>query len=675
MWRYILPLLVCFLLGGGQLGAQVRDSVGTLPATLSSSDGGTPRKDSVQRLPLTLFSQMPTATGRDYVHQWRFQSEAWRYTSVPIDSSFHTAHHFDDRLKPDRPRQHLGIRYAPLQYDEFFARPMCQALLPPSLHSIAQHLQPQHATFQAQGPYSHFNASNHFSSSEGELYARGFYTQNLAPGVNFAFNVMHAEDKSPMVNLSSRYNLGELYASWVQGRWYVSGSAIVRRMEHALNGGLDSPYWQRDTVMPQGQMPVSHVKNNTLAAADLFTLEEGFNILQQTFERQDTVEQIRYQYTEPVLTAFLMQQYRRFSRTYVEPKPPEGRKYLIADNYTHDSVAVSELDFRLALAYRHQPHSHLFFPSLRAWVGMERSDYLQPQHLLYLRGYARAAESSAYLGANTDYNLRYLYLQAHTRLYALGARAGDFTLQASLRLLPIPTQEDFNLLIHFATVRKRPAYLARHHYSNTAAWDRELAPTTYLHTDAALSLPWANIQIGAANRVYRRFLYFDKETLPAQADLLNVLALYYQQRLVWKGLDFSGRAVFQTSSDVQALALPRLTAYTSLGYELEPVPGVLRMRLALDASYRTPYYADAYNVPLGLFYRQDTYQLGNYPLLDLVLNLKWKTANVFVMVGHLNEEWFGRDAFAGVLYPERERNFRFGFQWYFYTPHDEEKAF
>ena len=126
---------------------------------------------------------------------------------------------------------------------------------------------------------------------------------------------------------------------------------------------------------------------------------------------------------------------------------------------------------------------------------------------------------------------------------------------------------------------------------------------------------------------------------------------------------------------MQALALPRLTAYTSLGYELEPVPGVLRMRLALDASYRTPYYADAYNVPLGLFYRQDTYQVGNYPLLDLVLNLKWKTANVFVMVGHLNEEWFGRDAFAGVLYPERERNFRFGFQWYFYTPHDEEKAF
>ena len=675
MPRAFLLLLICCLVGGAPLRAQVRDSVESLASPLSMTSREGTRQDSVQRLPLTLFSQMPAGARRDYIHRWRLHTEAWRYTPEPIDSSFHTSHLFDDRLKTDHPRAHLGIRYAPLLYDEFFARPSLEASLPPSLHAIWLHLQPRHATFQAQGPFSHFNASNHFSSSEGELYARWFYTQNLAPGLNFAFNVQHAEDKSQMVNLSSRYNLGELYASWVAGRWYLSGSAIVRRMEHALNGGIETPYWQRDTVMPQGQMPVTHVQNNTLAAADLFTLEEGFNLIQQTFERHDTVEHIRYQYNEPVLTAFLMQQYRRLSRAYVEPNPPARRHYLIADNYTHDSVAVTGLDLRFALAYRHQPHSRLFFPSLRAWVGLERNQYLQPQALLYLRGYATAAEASGYLGASTDYDLRYLYLQAAARLYAVGERAGDFALHASLRLLPLPKQDALNLRLLFATERRRLAYLAQHHYSNTAAWDLDLPPTTYLHTAAELSLPWGNVSLGAANRLYRHYFYFDVKTLPAQTDLLNVLSLYYQQHLQWKGLDLSGRLVFQTTSDAHILALPLLTAHASLGYELEPVSGVLRMRLALDATYRTAYYADAYNVPLGVFYRQETYQLGDYPLLDLVLNVKWKTANIFVMVGHLNEEWFGRNAFSGVLYPERERNFRFGFQWYFYTPRDEEKAF
>ena len=61
--------------------------------------------------------------------------------------------------------------------------------------------------------------------------------------------------------------------------------------------------------------------------------------------------------------------------------------------------------------------------------------------------------------------------------------------------------------------------------------------------------------------------------------------------------------------------------------------------------------------------------------MDVVLNVKWKSANLFVMVGHLNEDWFGRNSFSSVGYPERERGFRFGFQWYFYTPQDEEKAF
>ena len=692
MRHRLFTFLVCGLFSlvaateGAFLKAQERDSIQTQPTLLATTgDHLAHQQDSVSRLPLTLFSQMPPVARREYVHRWNLQTEAWRYVAQPIDSSFQTSHFFDDRLNPYLPRQTLGLRYAPLQYDEFLARP-CERegtskegkdteSLPPSLQSIALHLLPQHAAFQAQGPYSHFNASNHFSSSEGELYARWFYTQNFAPGLNFAFNVMHAEDKSQMVNLAARYNVGELYASWVYRRWYVSASAIVRRMEHALNGGIDSPHWQRDTIMPQGQMPVRHVQNNTLAAANQFTFEEGFNLLEHTFERQDTTAHIRYQYTAPVLSAFLMQRYRTLSRTYVEPKPPEGGKYLIADNYTHDSVATTSMDFRMALAYRQNPHTRLFLPSLRAWMGVEYNTYLQPQPLLYLRGYAKTDESSVYMGASADYDLRYLYLQGYTRLYLLGERRGDFALQGALRLMPFPTHKDVNLVFHLATVRRSAGRLLRQHYSNTAAWNVTLAPTTYLHTDAELALPWGDIRLGAANRLYRHYTYFNTESLPVQTDFLNVLALYYQQRASWQGFDLSGRVVFQNSSQAKVLALPRLTSRVSLGYELEPVPGVLRLRLALDATYRTAYYADAYNVPLGLFYRQERYKLGDYPLLDLVLNLKWKTANLFVMVGHLNEEWFGRNAFAGVLYPERERNFRFGFQWYFYAPREEEKAF
>lgn len=670
-----LLFLFVFLLGTRGAATERCDSV----AGSITLQGGERlnKKDSTVFVPQTLFQQMPVADSVRYLHQWRLNRAAWQYERVEQDTGFLVSHLFDERVRFYHPYTHLSLRYAPMQYDDFFARRASDYAVSPSFNGVWEHLEAEHSNYVAQGPYSHFSATKDIGSGEGELYARWFYTQNLAPGVNFAFNIMHADDLATMVNLKSRYNVGSLSASFIQGRFYASASAAIRRMEHSLNGGMTSKRWLLDTVVAQGQFPVYHTNNSTQLGQDRFTLETGFDLLQERHTQTDTVQKINHVYKRPTLTLLLLQSYRKLARAYVEPTPPTGRAYNIADNYTHDSVASRSYDVRLGLAYRYNEHGKYYFPSLRAWLGYTYDNYSQPQSLLYLRGYVEEIGKSLYVGANLDYRLPYFVLRGNGVLYWLGERAGDMSLEASLLLHPFQKRRDLSLNLRFMTVRNNPSYFEKYHFSNTASWELGgvLRPTTYLHSEAEFRLPWAKMRLGVKNRLYRQYTYFDVWCVPAQIATLNVLAGYIQEDLQWQGINLTSRLVLQTSSHATALSLPLFTAYGSIGYELEAVPEVLRLRIALECTYRTRYYADTYNVPLGIYHRQYTFQLGNYPFMDLVLNVKWKSANLFVMVGHLNEDWWGRNSFSSVGYPERTRGFRFGFQWYFYTPQEEEKAF
>lgn len=664
----------CLLFVSGVKCAVRCDSVAAL--TVLGGKGIPSGKDSVAQVPQTLFLQMPTTDTVRYLHQWRLNRAAWHYEPVEQDTSFLTSHLFDERVSAYHPYSYLSLRYAPMQYDEFFARRTTDYAVSPSFRGVWEHLEAEHYNYVAQGPYSHFNAAKNIGSGEGELYARWLYTQNLAPGINFAFNLMHADDLATMVNLKSRYNVGLLAASFVQNRFYLSASAQLRRMEHNLNGGMTAPRWLLDTVVAQGQIPVFHTNNNTYLGQDRFTLEAAFDLIQGRYARVDTTQKITYVYKRPLLTLWLLQSYRKLSRAYVEPTPPPGQ-YNIADNFTHDSLTSRSYDLRLGLAYRNNEHGKYFLPSFKAWVGYSYNQYVQPQPLLYLRGYATTATSTLFLGANLQYRLPFLRLMVNGYLYGLGERMGDLALDAQLNLHPFPNLRALNLQLRLQTQRTNPTYFEKHHFSNTANWELSnvLQPTTYLHSEAELRIPWGNLRLGLKNRLYRQYTYFDRDCVPAQIATLNVLAVSIQDEIRWRGLGLASRLVVQNSSRATALSLPLLTVYGAVGYELEAVPNVLRLHLALECTYRTKYYADVYNVPLGIYHRQYDFLLGNYPFMDVVLNVKWKSANLFVRVGHLNEDWWGRNSFSAVGYPERERTFRFGFQWYFYTPYDEEKAF
>jgi hypothetical protein len=68
----------------------------------------------------------------------------------------------------------------------------------------------------------------------------------------------------------------------------------------------------------------------------------------------------------------------------------------------------------------------------------------------------------------------------------------------------------------------------------------------------------------------------------------------------------------------------------------------------------------------GRFYRQDQVRTGNYPFINVFLNIKLKRTRIFVMLDHVNSGIMGYNYYMVPTYPMNARMFRYGIAWTFY---------
>jgi hypothetical protein len=68
----------------------------------------------------------------------------------------------------------------------------------------------------------------------------------------------------------------------------------------------------------------------------------------------------------------------------------------------------------------------------------------------------------------------------------------------------------------------------------------------------------------------------------------------------------------------------------------------------------------------GRFYRQENFETGNYPFLNVFLNIKLRRTRIFVMVDHINSGLMGYEYYMIPAYPQNVRMLRYGIAWTFY---------
>ncbi len=263
------------------------------------------------------------------------------------------------------------------------------------------------------------------------------------------------------------------------------------------------------------------------------------------------------------------------------------------------------------------------------------------------------------------------YWMATGELFLSGYRFGDFNLNGIISKSFSWKKGPASWKITGSVASRQPSFWYERWGSNHFEWLNNLNKEFRIDLSTSFSFPARNMELRFNYAMIDNYTDFDTLAMPDQhTGGLSVASLYAKKELrAWK-FHLSTDLLIQKSSNDEVLDLP-LVAVKTAGYfehlfNFRKTNGQLNFQLGTEVLYHTPYHPYSYMPSTGRFYRQDQVSTGNYPFINVFLNLKLRRTRIFVMLDHVNSGLMGYDYFMVPTYPMNIRMLRYGLAWTFY---------
>jgi hypothetical protein len=256
-------------------------------------------------------------------------------------------------------------------------------------------------------------------------------------------------------------------------------------------------------------------------------------------------------------------------------------------------------------------------------------------------------------------------------LFLSGYRAGDFNLNGIISKSFSWKKGLASWDINGAITNRQPSFWNEQWGSNHFEWHNNLNKEFRIDLGTSFSYPARNAELKLNYAIIDNYTDFDTLALPSQhTGGLSVISLYVRKDLrAWK-FHLATDLLVQKSSNTEILSLPvfttRTTGYFEHLFNFKKTNGQLNTQIGAEVMYHTLYHPYSYMPATGRFYRQDQVQTGNYPFINVFLNIKLKRTRIFVMFDHINSGFMGYDYYMISKYPMNTRMFRYGIAWTFY---------
>lgn len=291
--------------------------------------------------------------------------------------------------------------------------------------------------------------------------------------------------------------------------------------------------------------------------------------------------------------------------------------------------------------------------------------------------------------------------------YLSGYKSGQTEIKATLNTDITLFKREFQILVEGLVENKKPGYLLETYYSNHYMWDQELKSQNDFRLSSVLSSPSKNFELRCSYYVLNNFIYFnfpsrsewdDEEVwfnstgyargrmtqgllldvIPTieyarpknYENILNYLSVEATKTFQLWELYSLNKIVYQATENPNVLPLPALVIYNSTYWDhtfrFKLTDGLLQAILGIEIYYNTRFNGYEYSPALSVFYVQNEEKIGNYPLMDLFLNLKVKRTRFFAKLQHLNSLWNEPNYYSAIHYPYNQFTLKFGLSWVFY---------
>ncbi|HNW75186.1 MAG: hypothetical protein PHP04_12025 [Bacteroidales bacterium] len=212
---------------------------------------------------------------------------------------------------------------------------------------------------------------------------------------------------------------------------------------------------------------------------------------------------------------------------------------------------------------------------------------------------------------------------------------------------------------------QQPGWFYSHYHGNYYQWDTTWQKQGFI--TAGFSYSWKFIEAGFNISRINNYVYLDSLSAPRQCtNQFGHLFLYTNIRLNIGRFKITAQLAYQSVQGTTVLRVPAFMGNLSFYYSQPLFKGAATLQPGLNFLYNTSYYADAYNPSLRSYYLQDRREIGNYPYMDIFINLKIQRARFFVTYTHFNASFMSHDYYSTPDYPMQDGAFKFGIAWRFH---------
>lgn len=273
----------------------------------------------------------------------------------------------------------------------------------------------------------------------------------------------------------------------------------------------------------------------------------------------------------------------------------------------------------------------------------------------------KTTENLLYVGGQlTKQQGRLLRYNVNARFGLLGPAAGDIRVEGEVSTLFKLKNDSVRITGYGNFANEAVPYLMKRYVSNHFIWDNDFGKTRRFKVGGYLTLPFTGTYLNVGVENIQNLIYFNEQSLPTQyGGNVQVFSASLHQDFRYKALNWRNQITYQTTSNQGVLPAPKLAIYSNL-YVLFKIAGVLHVQLGVDCDYYTKYHAPNYQPATMSFANQQEIEVGNYPFMNVYVNMKLKRARFYIMMSHVNQGLMGNRYFALPHYPMNPRRFQMG---------------
>ncbi len=507
------------------------------------------------------------------------------------------------------------------------------------------------------------------------------------------FRIRHSQNVTRFLNFGLIYdivyNLGQysyqraidkdftFYGSYTQKRYNFYFALGINNLTSNENGGIKNPS-QLETLNPPDievklgglDKAVSLIRNRN------FMLVQRYNVGSKPSIQKDTIKTtghpFRLQGTFSHI--FIIDANRK---TYSDSYPGSGfyDTILISDRTTFDSLSARIIKNIVRFDFS-TDETRKFRIGGGAGIRNELLRYSQiiPTHDTLKADSSVAVwhrSNNVLVGKLFNNVGKYFRWTATGELFLTGFRAGDFNINGIITKSFKWEKGLASWNITGGISATKPSFWMDQWGSNNFEWHNNLNKVFRMDVGTDFIYPARKARLRFNYAIIDNYTDFDTLAMPTQfTGGLSVASLYLSKDLrAWK-FHLTTDLLVQKSSNSKILDLPlaavKSAAYFEHMFNFRKTNGQLNTQIGAEVLYHTLYHSYSYMPATGRFYRQDQDETGNYPFVNVFLNIKLKRTRIFLMLDHVNQGFTGYNYFMVPSYPMNARMFRYGIAWTFY---------